>query len=428
MDLADVAVLTGPLGADLIAQAGRGLDGEGELRTLERLGATHGAGAAAAAVSQAVLRRRAVAKFGSDAERLLFTRPGLEQATRTRVAAWRAAELAGALHRAGLALSVTDLGCGLGADLIAFARAGLSATGLEIDPVTAALAQANVDALGLAAPIRCGDATAPEAVDPAATAFLDPSRRDGAGRVWSARGWAPPWSFVQSLLEGEPGDSTGSIPAATVVKAGPAIPHPLVPRGVAPDWVSEDGDVVEACLWSRALHERPEGVHRAVLLGSAGPPGLPTGPRILDGDPSHRAPVGPVAAYLHEPDGAVIRAGLVGELADRIGGHAPADGIGYLFTEQQQPSEFATTYRVEAELPHRTRALRQELRRLGVGALTIKARGVRLDPDSLRRELLAGAQRGGEDATVVFCRTAAQRTTALLVRREPGLLGKGTKG
>jgi SAM-dependent methyltransferase len=420
MDLADVAVLTGPTGAELIAGAGLGLDADGELRTLERLRESHGAGPAAAAVTQVILRRRAVAKFGVDAERLLFTRPGLEQATRYRVAAWRANELAAALRRAGLPLVVSDLGCGLGADLIAFARAGLRATGLEIDPATAALAQANVDALGLAASIRCGDATAAGAVDPAAAAFLDPSRRDHAGRVWSARGWEPPWSFVRSLLEGDARGGAG-LPAAAVVKAGPAIPHTLVPRGVAADWVSEGGDVVEACLWSSALSERPEGVHRAVLLESGGT-------RTLDGDPSHRAPVGDVAAYLHEPDGAVIRAGLVGEFADRIGGHAPAEGIGYLFTDQPQPSEFATTYRVEAEVPHRTKALRQELRRLRVGALTIKARGVRIDPDSLRRELLAGAPRGGDDATLVFCRTAGQRTVALLVRREPGLFGKGTKG
>ena len=33
-----------------------------------------------------------------------------------------------------------DLGCGIGADLIAFARAGLDVAGVDLDPVTAAMA------------------------------------------------------------------------------------------------------------------------------------------------------------------------------------------------------------------------------------------------------------------------------------------------
>jgi len=411
MDLADVAVLTGPGGADLIAEAARGIDADGELRTLERLRATHGNSLAAAAVGQAVLRRRAAAKFGDDAGNLLFTRDGLEQATRARVARWRATELESAQRRAGLDPTVVDLGCGLGADLIAFARAGLSASGLELDPVTAALAQANVASLRLAVTVSCADATTAGVLDPTVTAFVDPARRDRAGRVWSTHGWAPPWPFVRSLLDGTVGGDEATTPAAAVVKAGPAIPHGLVPPGVAADWVSDDGDVVEACLWSPILHKRPGGSHRAVLLRRNAEP------QLLEGDPRNRAPAGDLAAYLHEPDGAVIRSGLVGQLADLIDGHVPAEGIGYLFTERPESSPFASTYRVVGELPHRTKALRAELRRLRIGKLTIKARGVRIDPDSLRRELLAGGQRGGEEATVVFTRTSARRAIVLLVQR-----------
>ena len=415
MDLADVAVLTGPAGAELIAEAGRGIDADGEIRTLERLGASHGRAPAAAAVSQVMLRRRAAGKFGADADLLLFTREGLEQATRSRVARWRATELRACLRAAGLPPTVTDLGCGLGADLIAFARAGLSATGLELDPATAALARANTTALGLAVAVDCGDATADGALGSTVTAFVDPARRNAAGRVWSTQGWAPPWPFVRLLLEGTVVNEASRTPAAAVVKAGPAIPHGLVPPGVAADWVSEGGDVVEACLWSPALHERAERSHRAVLLRRGAEP------RILEGDPSNRAPTGDLAGYLHEPDGAVIRAGLVGQLADRIGGHVPAEGIGYLFTEGPEPSPFASTYGVIQELPHRTKPLRAELRRLRIGTLTIKARGVRIDPDRLRRELLAGGRHGAGDATLVLTRTSARRTVALLVQRLAGI-------
>src|SRR5581483_426304 len=99
---------------------------------------------ATAALTQAVLRRRAITKFGASAADLFFTRTGLEQATRGPVAARRAARLAGS--GAG---SVADLGCGIGADTIAFARAGLRVHAVDASPVAAAATAHNVHALGL---------------------------------------------------------------------------------------------------------------------------------------------------------------------------------------------------------------------------------------------------------------------------------------
>ena len=57
----------------------------------------------------AKLREQAVAKFGPFAAHMVFTRAGLEQATRMNVAALHAGRFAGAGIR-----SVADLGCGLG--------------------------------------------------------------------------------------------------------------------------------------------------------------------------------------------------------------------------------------------------------------------------------------------------------------------------
>src|SRR5690606_16978983 len=108
----------------------------------------------AAALTQVQLRVRAVAKFGDDALRMCFTPDGLEQATRHRVAAHRAARLAAAQPA-----SVVDLGCGVGGDLVAFARAGLTAAGVDLDPVRARIAQANLDALGLAGATMVADST-----------------------------------------------------------------------------------------------------------------------------------------------------------------------------------------------------------------------------------------------------------------------------
>src|SRR5215213_5985782 len=75
----------------------------------------------AAALTQVMLRRKGVAKFGDLAERMYFTPDGLEQATRLPVARHRAARL-----RAASATTVIDLGCGIGGDLLAGASAGLT--------------------------------------------------------------------------------------------------------------------------------------------------------------------------------------------------------------------------------------------------------------------------------------------------------------
>src|SRR5690606_30318845 len=181
---------------------------------------------AAAALTQARLRARAAAKFGADAARMFFTDSGLEQATRAVVARRRAQRLAGAGVR-----ELVDLCCGIGADTIAAARAGIRVRAVEADPATAAVAAANVSALGLAGRVTVAHGRA-EDVDLSAVeaAFCDPSRRrDGSGRrVLDPDAFSPPWSFVSRLVRTVP---------RTVLKLAPGIDHALIPDGAEAEWV-----------------------------------------------------------------------------------------------------------------------------------------------------------------------------------------------
>ena len=93
----------------------------------------------AAVLSQAKLRRRAASKFGEFAESMLFTEPGLEQATRLTVAAQHAERF-----RAAGIKQVADLGCGIGTESMALASLGLNVAAFEIDEVTAAVASYNL--------------------------------------------------------------------------------------------------------------------------------------------------------------------------------------------------------------------------------------------------------------------------------------------
>src|SRR5690606_37642540 len=109
--------------------------------------------------------------FGPFAERLLFTRAGLEQATRMPVAAVHA----GRFRAAGVA-RVVDLGCGIGGDALAFAAAGLRVLAVDSDEVTAALAAFNLAPFRAEAEVR--HARAQEvALQPGDGVWLDPARR-----------------------------------------------------------------------------------------------------------------------------------------------------------------------------------------------------------------------------------------------------------
>ncbi len=342
----------------------------------------------AVALTQAELRRRAEAKFGPLASSMYFTPDGLEQATRLPVAEHRAARL-----RAFGAASVIDLGCGIGGDLIAVARAGITAAGVDLDPERVAVASANLDALGLAGAVRVADATAIDH-SPFDVAFADPARRGARGRVMDAEGWTPPWPWVATLFARD-----------ACVKVAPGIPHDLVPEGVEAEWVSDHGEVKEAALWSGRLATV---ARRATVIGHGG---LAT---LTDEDDPGPAAVGvrPVGAFLYEPDGAVIRAGLVTAVAAGVGGGLVDEHIAYVTGDGSFRTPFARGYEVLEELPYREKPLRAALRERGIGRLTIKKRGVAVVPERLRKAL---ALQGDEEATIVLTRVAGEGT-CLLVR------------
>jgi SAM-dependent methyltransferase len=337
----------------------------------------------AAVLGQVELRNHAVAKLGEDAGRMYFTRDGLEQATRTAVAGHRAARVAFG------GSSVIDLTCGIGGDLVAFARAGLTTAGIDLDPLRVEIARANLAALDLGGAVRVGDATTLD-VGPFATAYADPARRGARGRTFHADAWTPPWSFVETLLTGH-----------ACVKVAPGIPHTLVPHGVEAEWVSDAGEVKEAALWSPRLASASR---RATVIGRGGLATL-----TEEDDPG--ADVGGVGAFLYEPDGAVIRAGLVTAVAAGVQGHLLDRKIAYVSGDAAFHTPFARSYRVVAELPYRERQLRAALRERGIGTLTIKKRGVDVAPEQLRERL---ALQGDDAATIVLTRVAGEGT-ALLV-------------
>ncbi len=317
---------------------------------------------------------------------MYFTPDGLEQSTRAPVARHRAARVALAGPD-----SVLDAGCGIGGDLVALARAGLTVAGVDRDPLRVEVARANLAALGLGGAVEVADVTA-LGLDGFAMVFADPARRTERGRVFDVEGWSPPWPFV-----------TGLLTRPSCVKVAPGIPHHLVPDGVEAEWVSDRGEVKEAALWSPHLAAARR---RATVIRGGG---LAT---LTDEDDPGAAEVRPVGGYLYEPDGAVVRAGLVTAVAAGVDGGLVDEHIAYVTGDAPYTTPFARSYEVLEEVPFHERQLRAALRERGIGRLTIKKRGVDAVPEDLRRRL---SLRGDAEGTLVLTRVAG-KGTALLVR------------
>nr|WP_232792478.1 class I SAM-dependent methyltransferase [Actinacidiphila yeochonensis] len=377
----DLAALAGPAGQELLAEL-RDHDPADELATATRLRRRYDAPLVSAALGQARLRQRAAAKFApEDAARMYFTPAGVEQATRATVAAYRARRF----RELGVR-RVADLCSGIGGDVMALARAGIEVLAVDRDPLTCAVAAANVAALGLSelVEVRCADVTE---VDPAGregcdAVFVDPARRTGRGRTFDPEAYSPPLSWAVGAAR--------AVPFAAV-KAAPGIPHEAVPEEAEAEWVSDRGDVKEAALWFGT----GPGTVRATLL--------PGGASLTGAGPPPEALVRPVGRYLYEPDGAVVRAHLVAAVAEELGGGLVDPTIAYVTADAARPTPYAAGYEITDVLPFNLKRLKALLRERGVGRLTVKKRGSAVEPEEVRRRV---RPQGPNEAVVFLTRVA----------------------
>lgn len=392
-----IAPLLNPEGWELLASLGPYREEEAFRLNASLRKAGHSAELVSAALTQSRLRTRAEAKFGEFARQMIFTRAGLEQATRLTVAARHAQRFAAA----GIA-HVADLGCGLGADAMALASLDLKVTAVELDETTAACATMNLIPFRNATVVHADAAAVP--LDGIDGVWLDPARRttssSGTKRLWDPEDFSPPLSFVESLAAS--GRAVG-------VKMGPGMPHASVPADCEAQWVSVGGDVTEVALWFNAV--RRPGIRRAALV--LGPQGAAELTSAEDFGAGPSAPLGPVEGYLYEPDGAVIRAGLVADVALQLDGHLLDEHIAYICAPDLRDTPFARAYKVLEVMPYNVKALKAWVKDNGIGVLEIKKRGTAVTPEELRKQLLPGGKNtknpAKKTATLVLTRIGEER-------------------
>lgn len=389
MDLTEFDYLLTDSGQELLNELGALPEPVDPLTAATRLRARFPAELVVTALTQDRLRRRAEAKFGAQARALYFTEAGYEQSTRASVARLRAERFTAAGVR-----SVADLCCGIGGDALAFAAAGIRVLAVDRDPVTCAVLRANAAVLGLSELVRveCADVT-DVPLDGYDAVFLDPARRGERGRVFDPDAYSPPWSFAIGLAD--------RLPAAGF-KVAPGIPHEAIPRDAESEWVSDAGDVKEAGIYFGSLRTADR---RATLLPGAHSLTSAGEPDPISGD---------IGQFLYEPDGAVIRARLIGELAVALNARTLDPTIAYLTADQYTHTPYAAAYEVTDVLPFTVKKLRALVAVRGYGTLAIKKRGADVDPAALRKQLRPTGPKSNA-ATIIVTRHLG-RHVALVAR------------
>ncbi|MEV0298940.1 class I SAM-dependent methyltransferase [Nocardia sp. NPDC050710] len=393
----DVAFLGSASGAAALAEVERlELTPATHLRDLERVRREY-AGFAAALIETVRLRRKAGAKL-RDAGAWLFTDDALQQATPTLVARHRAGRLAGR--------SVHDVTCSIGAELAELARVCPAVLGSDLDDVRLAIAAHNLAALryvpaaassplpSTATPrnVLLARADALRPVSVGTVVIADPARRADGRRTHDPAKLQPPLPDLLTAYAGRD----------IAVKCAPGLDFGRLDWSGEIEVVSLDGVVREACLWSPGLTD-PGVTRRATVLSASGP-----AYELSDAESDEIPERGP-GAWIIDPDGAVVRAGLVRHYAAKYGLWQLDPNIAYL-TGDRVPDGMRG-FRIVDRLELREKTLRQELARRDCGALEILVRGVDVDPDALRKRLkLRGAQpytlvitRIGRTAAVFLC-------------------------
>lgn len=331
-------------------------------------------------VNQVALRQKAKQKLGPLADSLLLTRQGLEQSSRFDVAKYRARKLSSLG-------SVTDLGCGLGVDSIAFAQAGSAVVAVEKDELTAEFASSN---LARSPSAEVHRAAAEDFDVSTEGVFLDPARRDLASsgrsrKLLSPDDFSPSIGFALEQLATVPGG----------VKLSPALPHELVSDKFEATWVSHRGDLVEFSQWS--TDPGRFGKRFAVMVD---------GESELEftGD-EFEAEVSPLDEFVYEPDPALIRSHLIGAFAGEQGLGLLSAGIAYL-TGSERKSPWLRGYKLLADLPLDEKAISRYLSEHSIGSLEIKKRGVDIDPQLMRKRLKL---KGSGAATLIATKVGGAR-------------------
>jgi len=332
------------------------------------------------------LRRRAKAKF-SRAESMLFDRVGFEQSTSEQIALYKAKRF----ERIEPQAPILDLGCGIGGDAIGL-TAVAEVQAIERSAARLRMAEHNLEVYGRRDRCRFIGRDVREVPLTGPAFHLDPDRRSAGRRTVRLEEYEPGIELTSAILRAVP---TGAI------KLSPALNYHDLPWPGEIEMISEAGECKQLVLWTGELAET---TLRATVL--------PQNVSLTDRQ-EPRYEVSPIGRYLYDPDGGVVRLRLLPQLAGLLDLDFLAPGQVVLTSDSRVSSPLAECFEVEETIPFHQPKLRKLLRTRGVGTVTVKPRGAKVDVDRLARALSA---KQGEPRCVFLLRLEKQ-VLAVVTRR-----------
>jgi SAM-dependent methyltransferase len=380
--LDDLGFLSSDAGERILARlAAEDLRDENTLKLITSLRRDLSPQQAGASLELARLRKKAVSKFGDDASKLYFTKDALEQASDPLVRHYRTLEVFSGQN-------IVDACCGIGADSLAFAQAGGHVVGLDIDLVRVEMARLNAQVLNLQN-VRFEVADVRDAMPEADLIFFDPGRRDASGkRIFDVERYEPPLSTIRDWQAGR-----------ITVKLSPGVELAQLQAYLGlVCFVSVSGQLKEALLGYDPHIGRIDSYLAVLLSGTAHSPDIL---EKLNSDDNVVAPISEPRGWLAEPDPAIIRAGLVADVALELGGAQLDPEIAYITTDEKPNSPWVRSWKINDWMPFNLKKLQAHLRERNVGTVTVKKRGTAVTPEELISKLKLN---GNGSRTIVLSR------------------------
>ncbi len=398
-EIEDYSWLTGPEAASLLTEFAE--QEAPALQLLGRLRKVLSPERSRLLVEQLTLRRRATVKFGTLAKHLFFTDLGLQQSTDRWIAHYKASRLP-------QTEKVLDFCCGIGGDLLAFAEQSPT-SGWDNSPEVACLAIANLKVANLSSgsEVQIGNVEE-QTPDPGEIWHLDPDRRVEGRRSSQIQWHSPGPEVVDRWLELAPQGILKLAPAAVV-------PKPWQCQAEL-EWISRDRECRQLVVWFGNLACSP-GTQRATILKKSNEKDSSATPHTFQGNPEVAAPCArDLLQYVYEFDPAIRAASLSGAFAVENELAALAPGSAYFTSDRAVDHPLLSCFEVIDHLPLRIGPLKNHLQSLGIGRLEIKKRGVKIDPEQLRKQLKL---RGNNAATLLLGQIGPREVAILAKRHTP---------
>lgn len=364
---------------------------------------------------------------------LLCDKLALEQSTAQDIGRWKAA----LWPSEG---SVNDLCCGMGGDSF-FLPAGLKVTGVDLDENRLAMYRHNMGVFAKEVETVCTDvrevagnnsASSNSAGKECADYFtIDPARRAIEGENQrDLRNLTPTLEEVVEISKHYKGG---------MAKLPPGYPPAEIPDGTEILYLGGHSDCRECLVLFGALAKNPDTV-RAVIIGKAGnteaewsrkrdrsletldddlQEKLDRNDSLEGKDRTYRTatsksdlPLGEIGKYLAEPAPVLIRSHLFNAAATAhdADAHLISEGIAYVTSACPLPAPGFASYEVVAHTEIATGAVRNMLKENDVGKITLKLRGVKLDPDAEAKRL----KPKGKNTAILFYTRARGEKIAIL--------------